>query len=159
MSMRTKHLATMALLISLILPTACSTEDTSTAEQTAVRFYKEVWVNGNDKAAKSMLAEPKKTQELHKPMQQVKNEATQNPAIWVVKSPTDHQMGTRTILIYRPSDKRDYKVRLYKTQGTWKVISFQQNFDPKEGGYASFEAYQRLSSEYPDLKWKKIDNP
>ncbi|SFS58557.1 hypothetical protein [Marininema halotolerans] len=156
---RTKLIATALLLLSLILPTACQFQDSAGPEKAAVRFYKEVWVNGDDQAAQSMLADTKKVRALHRPIRQVKNEATHNPPIWIVKSPTDHQMGNRTILIHRPSDKRDYKVRLRKVGATWKVDSFEQNFDPKMGGYASFEAYQRLSQEYPDLTWKKIERP
>ncbi|MFC4078336.1 hypothetical protein [Salinithrix halophila] len=146
------HLAVWGML------SGCA-QNLTAPEKAAVRFYKEVWVEGNVEQAQRMLDRPDKVKEIGWRVQEVQNEERKNPPILLVQSPTDRQMGTHTILIHRPSDKRDYKVRLQLRNGEWKVVKFEQNFDPRAGGYVSQDAYQRLGQEYPEIQWKRVDSP
>ncbi|WP_146160441.1 hypothetical protein [Desmospora activa] len=144
----------------LVLLSACGNQ-LSGSEKAAVQFYKSVWVEGDMDHAAKMLSNRVNPQEVRWRVDDTLTEAMTNPSILVVESPTDRQsVNTRTVLIHRPADKRDYRVTVRRIPGgRWKVLDFQQNYDKDRGGYISNDAYQRLSSEFPGVNWKRVDNP
>lgn len=150
----------LTALSLLVLLSACGNQLTG-SEKTAVQFYKSVWVEGDMDHAGQMLNHRIKPQAVRQRIDETQAEERNNPPILVTESPTDRQMtNTRTILIHRPADKRDYKVTVHRIPGgRWEVVDFQQNYDKIRGGYISNDTYQRLSSEFPAVNWKRVDNP
>lgn len=146
------------LVLSLAL-IGCTAHRLTGAEETAVRFYKTLWVEANEKEAGQMMFDHNRTREISAVAEDVRSVPNDNKPILVTKSPTESQVRFQTVLIHRPSDKKDFKIQLRHTGREWKVIRFQRNYDPHRGGYNSFETYQRLSREYPELRWKRISQP
>lgn len=128
-------------------------------EKTAVQFYKEVWVEGDINRSSRLLDKPNDRKDLRWRVAQTNTSEKKNPPILVTVSPTDSQIMNKTILIHRPSDKRDFRVRLRRTARGWRVVKYQQNYDKRKGGYIGNDAYQRYVREYPGLTWKRINQP
>ncbi|MFD1426503.1 hypothetical protein JOD24_000894 [Kroppenstedtia sanguinis] len=128
-------------------------------EKTAVRFYKEVWVEGDLNHSSRLLAHPRNRKELGWRVEQTRSSKQKNPPILITVSPSDSQMMSKTIWIHRPSDKRDFRVKLRRTARGWKVVNFQQNYDNRRGGYIGNDAFQRYVREYPGMKWKRVESP
>ncbi|PTX55334.1 hypothetical protein C8P63_11941 [Melghirimyces profundicolus] len=147
----------MLLLAALV--TGCAGNRLSAPERAAVDFYKEVWVEGDMNHSGRMLQNRQDETDLRWRVAQTADTERKNPPILVTVSPTDSQMASKTILIHRPSDKRDYKVRVQRSPTGWKVVKFEQNYDKTRGGYISNDAYQRYVREYPALTWKRVENP
>jgi hypothetical protein len=147
-------------LCTLLIFLGCG-RDTDGAEQAAIRFYKSVWVNGDMNEASGMLQNKSDLKEIAWRISDTRREARDsNPDILIVESPTERVIGRyKTFLIHRPADKRDFKVRVRKENGSWRVIKFEQNYVDHQGGYISGDAYQRLKAEFPGLKWKRVENP
>lgn len=153
------RLGVLGVVFLMMMLSACGNQ-LSGSEKAAVQFYKSVWVDGNIDEAERMLSKHADLEDIRWRINHTNNEAQNNPSILVVESPTDSQVNTRTILIHRPSDKRDYRVTVKHLPGVgWKVIRFQQNYDSDRGGYISNDAYQRLVQEFPGLKWKRVEHP
>ncbi|MDR6226366.1 hypothetical protein [Desmospora profundinema] len=159
--MNTKALGRASIIfLALLLLSACANQ-LSGSERTAVEFYKSVWVEGNLEQAERLVSDRVNLQEVRWRVADTREEEMDNPPILVVESPTDTQMiNTRTILIHRPSDKRDYRVTVRRIPGgNWRVIRFQQNYDKDRGGYIGNNPYQRLVQEFPGLNWKRVETP
>ena len=159
--MRKPWSAVWLILTAVFLWTGCRSNDLSDAEQTAVQFYKAVWVQGDLERAASMLQDQKKAEDLRWRVEETRKIRPSNSAIFITESPQDPhiQPGLKTYLIYREADKKDYMVKVRNVGGKWRVISFKQSYSLKRGGYNSFETYERLSYEHPHTDWKKIENP
>jgi hypothetical protein len=151
----------LLILSAIFVWSGCKSNALSDAEQTAVRFYKAVWVQGDLERAASMLQDKKKVKELKWRVEETQKLRPSNSAIFITESPQDPHILSRvkTYLIYREADKKDYKVEVKNYGGKWKVVSFKQSYSLKSGGYNSFETYERLSYEHPHTDWKKIENP
>lgn len=143
----------------LLLCVGCGSNQLTGPEKVAVDFYKKVWVEGDFDHSGEMLKHQSDVKDLRWRVEQTATSKKKNPPILVTVSPTDSQMFSKTILIHRPSDKRDYKVRVQRTGGRWKVVKFEQNYDSRQGGYINNDAFQRYVREYPALTWKRVKNP
>lgn len=155
-----KHFYLLILGAGLMLYTAgCGDNALNGSEQAAVDFYKEVWVEGDTNHSQGMLDHVSESDDLQWRVEQTTSGERKNPPIMVTVSPTDSQMFEKTILIHRPSDKRDFKVRVRRTNGRWRVTKFEQNYDKQQGGYINNDAYQRYQEEYPALTWKRVEQP
>src|SRR5690606_9767661 len=149
------------ILSVALLWSGCQSDPPSDAEETAFRFYKAVWVQGDLQQAAALLQDPKKAKDLEWRVAETQKTQPSNSAILITESPMDPHIQPRmkTFLIHREADKKDYKVDLKHVGGKWRVVSFRQSYSLRRGGYNSFESYQGLSTEHPHTHWKKIENP
>jgi len=159
--MRWFRQANLLILSIVFLLSGCKSDTPSDAEQTAIQFYKAVWVLGDLERAKSMLQDQRKVKDLKWRVEETRQIRPSNSAIFIAESPLDPHIRPRikTFLIHRDADKRDYVVEVRKVGGQWRVTSFKQGYSPKQRSENNFEVYERLTSEHPHTKWKKIDNP
>lgn len=151
----------MLVLSTVILLAGCNSDAFTDAEQTAIQFYKAVWVQGNLERAKALLQDQQKVKDLEWRVKETRQIRPSNSAIFIAESPLDPHISSRvkTYLIHRDADKKDYAVEVRKIGGQWRVTSFKQGYSPKQRGENNFEVYERLNSEHPHTEWKKIDNP
>ncbi|MDN4592827.1 hypothetical protein [Polycladomyces subterraneus] len=154
---------TWAFLLSvslLVLMTACIRQ-TSTSEDTAIQFYKAVWVDGDIQHARSFVSPSVKGRELTWRIEETRRNRPVNSPILIVESPLHASMNParKIYLIRRPRDRRDFQVELARQDGHWIVTGFKQNYHSLRGGYNSDETFERLQYEHPGLKWRHIDQP
>ncbi|WP_212773546.1 hypothetical protein [Polycladomyces abyssicola] len=154
---------TWALFLCTFVPvlmTGC-VRQTSTSEDTAIQFYKAVWVDGDIQEARSFTAPSVKGRELTWRIKETRRIRPVNSPILIVESPMHASMNParKIYLIRRPRDRRDFQVELARRDGHWIVTGFKQNYHPLRGGYNSDETFERLHHEHPGLKWRHIDQP
>ena len=75
------------ILSVALLWSGCQTDPPSDAEQTAIRFYKAVWVQGDLQQAAALLQDPKKAKDLEWRVAETRKTQPSNSAILITESP------------------------------------------------------------------------
>ncbi len=146
-----------SIAIFMLLATSCGDDRLSEPENTALQFYKALWVEGNLEKAKSFIGSYPPGKKLNWRAEEAKKDSGADNKILIAESPLDVQKpNEKSYLIHRSSDKKDFKVTVRQINGKWKVINFHQTYRSDAGGYNSFENYQRIKYEFPKMKWKEI---
>ncbi len=151
-----KSFLLLIMTIFMLLATSCG-DRLSEPEDTALQFYKALWVDGDLEKAKSFVGRYPPGKKLNWRAEEVKKDLGANNKILIAESPLDIQTpNEKSYLIHRSKDKKDFKVTVRQIDGEWKVVNFHQTYRSDAGGYNSFENYQRIKYEFPKMKWKEI---